>query len=512
MRSMCQQWSCPRIGQVVSSDRSPRFFKKSARRLSSLLVILLSSVVSPLVIAQTNDSDCATGSCLRVSAFGWDSSSCSKGLSLTVSGTETGHLYDVFYADSLVPPVKWKIAEKGIVALGTDFTWTDCGSPNRLPPSAVSSRFYTAGIGDDTDGDGLGDAYEVLVLHTDPNQSHTGNGPLSDGDADFDGDGYSNLQEYNSGTDPTDPNSFPTSVRTYGEFALWSHVNGAITFRAGEVYNGHVHADDEFYFTNAGGGPIFHGPVTSAANVYSGNITGIEFDQGLTLNSYQGSMSDVDFDSAASNSLKNIATNRGLVLQGNTTITFNGGTLSISNTRMGWTNHVYGLFPTQNIIYVANATAGTASTRTGSVYFVGGNVSSRLTIVSEADMTISSNIIYTTDPRINSTSTVALGLISKASVWVALTAPNNLEIDAAIMATGRSDPTGSTGSFGVISYNVGAPRGTLTSLGGIVQEIRGAIGTFNGSGPVSGYARNYLYDTRFQDNPPPYYPVILDQH
>jgi len=225
------------------------------------------------------------------------------------------------------------------------------------------------------------------------------------------------------------------------------------------------------------------------------------------LNSHQGSMLDVDFDSAASYSLKSIATNRGLVLQGSTTITFNGGSLSISNDRKGWTNHVYAFAPsTQNIIYVANASTGTASTRSGTVYFVGGHLSTRLTIVSEADMTVGSNITYTTDPRTNSTTTIALGLISKANVWVGPTAPNNVEIDAAIMATGIS---GAPGSFGVINYNTGAPRGALTILGGIVQESRGAVGIFNGSNQlVHGYSKNYIYDTRFLNNPPPYYPVI----
>ncbi|HTS18751.1 MAG TPA: hypothetical protein VMP11_14350 [Verrucomicrobiae bacterium] len=472
-------------------------------------MIALLPFVSPPAIAQTNDvGDGDLGSCLMVSAFGATSASC---ITLTITGTETGHLYDVFYADSLVSPVKWKIAEKGVTALGPNLTWTDCGNPNRFPPSVVSSRFYTVGIGDDTDGDGLGDAYEVLVLHTDPYQSHTGNGPLSDGDADLDGDGYSNLQEYNAGTDPTDPNSFPTSVQTFGTFALWSHINNGIYFVAGDVFTGHVHADDVLYFNNAGGGPVFHGPVTSATNVYSGNISGIEFDQGLTLNSYQGSMSDVDFNSASSNSLKNIATNQGVMLQGNTTITFNGGTVSITNPTKGWTNHGY-VFPASGgIIYVANNGTITGP-RAGIIYLEGGAIAGRLTVVSENDMYVQNNITYTHNPLTIPTSTDALGLISQDDIWIATSAPNNLTIDAAMIATGTS-ADGNPGSFGVINYNTGALRGVLTVLGGIVQEKRGAVGTSNPYGqPLSGYMKNYIYDPRFLNNPPPYYPVILAPH
>ena len=87
-------------------------------------------------------------------------------------------------------------------------------------------------------------------------------------------------------------------------------------------------------------------------------------------------------------------------------------------------------------------------------------------------------------------------------------APNNLEVDAAIMCTGTSGD-GSAGSWGVINYNTGSPRGNLTVLGGIVQNVRGAVCTFSGSTVSTGYAKQYSYDSRFLNTPPPYYPVVL---
>ena len=299
---------------------------------------------------------------------------------------------------------------------------------------------------------------------------------------------------------------------TYAEFALWSDTNGAIYFVDGEVFNGHVHANDMLYFDASGGGPIFHSAVTSEAGTYSiqnGSISSIEFDQGLTLNSYQGSMADVDFSSASSKSLKSIATASGLVLSGPSTITFNGGTVSIINSAKGWTSGSPGSFTISGdkLIYVANV----SSSSSGTVFFAGGHVTGRLTVASEADMTIGGNITYTTDPVAHPTSTDALGLISKADVWVGTSAPNNLVIDAAIMATGASVNGSDLGTFGVINYNSGSPRGTLTLYGGIVQEVRGAVCTFSGSTVNHGYSKNYSYDPRFISKPPPYYPTVSNQ-
>lgn len=52
---------------------------------------------------------------------------------------------------------------------------------------------------EDTEGDGLPDWWEIQYF-----------GDLSqDGEGDFDGDDFTNLEEYEGGTDPTDPNDKP---------------------------------------------------------------------------------------------------------------------------------------------------------------------------------------------------------------------------------------------------------------------------------------------------------------
>ncbi len=69
---------------------------------------------------------------------------------------------------------------------------------------------------DDTDGDGIPDAYEVA-------HGMNANNP-ADAAADFDGDRFNNLQEYRAGTDPSDSSSALriTSVQVSGQDALIS--------------------------------------------------------------------------------------------------------------------------------------------------------------------------------------------------------------------------------------------------------------------------------------------------
>jgi Tfp pilus assembly protein PilX len=318
---------------------------------------------------------------------------------------------------------------------------------------------------------------------------------------------------------------------TYAEFSLWTATNGAIYYTVGDVFYGHVHADDAMYFANPGGtnGPIFHDYCDSGTNFYysrtgssavkNGSTNGITFDKGFKLNTYQGTMADVNFnDPAKPDELLAYAqdpSTNGLVLQGFTTITFNGGTMSISNDRQYWTNHSYAINYDQ-LLYIQNATSGTASTRGGQAYLLGGYVTGRLTLVTESNMVISGHIRYTNDPRVNTNSTDGLGLISHDYIMVATNAPNNLEIDAEMMAVGNPKPPGdgSAGSFTVINYDDSTNpkqgyRGLLNLYGGIVQNQRGAVGTIDGNGNVvTGYRKNYSYDSRFIDAPPPFYPTI----
>ena len=71
---------------------------------------------------------------------------------------------------------------------------------------------FTCGSGEDSDGDGLPDIYEVLVTQTEPNNADTGNTGILDGYKDLDGDGWSNLEEFRRRTNPLHPETAPAPV------------------------------------------------------------------------------------------------------------------------------------------------------------------------------------------------------------------------------------------------------------------------------------------------------------
>lgn len=86
----------------------------------------------------------------------------------------------------------WKLADIGYSTAGTNqLRWLDLGQLGRGSPFNAGLRLYTAGKGAevDSDNDGYSDAYEHLVLNSDPNDGDTDNDGISDGPFDPDGDG-----------------------------------------------------------------------------------------------------------------------------------------------------------------------------------------------------------------------------------------------------------------------------------------------------------------------------------
>jgi hypothetical protein len=137
------------------------------------------------------------------------------------------------------------------------------------------------------------------------------------------------------------------------------------------------------------------------------------------------------------------------------------------------------------------------------------------------NITITNPITYYSapDPTLPTTDATnirpgTLGLVAR-NVTVASGTPAQMEIDAEILA-GRDSttyPSDSDGSFSVADYStkttsISSPN-TLKIMGGVIQRARGPVGTLDPStGLLShGYQKNYYYDTRMADSPPPFFPT-----
>jgi hypothetical protein len=105
-------------------------------------------------------------------------------------------------------PVTLRVDKKGMMSDGQ--------SPISMPgarflPDVVEPEF-TAGWGEDSDGDGLPDVYEVLVTRTDPDNADTGGTGVLDGYRETAGDGWNNLEKFRRRVDPLKPASPPATV------------------------------------------------------------------------------------------------------------------------------------------------------------------------------------------------------------------------------------------------------------------------------------------------------------
>ena len=139
----------------------------------------------------------------------------------------------------------------------------------------------------------------------------------------------------------------------------------------------------------------------------------------------------------------------------------------------------------------------------------GDNHRGKMTIASNESINVTDNIYYY--DRDESKSIFeddigaiddSLGLIAAADFVIDRYAPHNIEVDAIIMALNTS--------FFYDGWKWDL-KGTLSLLGGLIQEARGPVGTHSAGTKITGYSKNYNYDTRMA-NPaggylPPYFPT-----
>lgn len=269
-----------------------------------------------------------------------------------------------------------------------------------------------------------------------------------------------------------------------------------VWFIGGDTLEGPVQTNSHFHIK---GNPAFNSDVRSSDNFITFYNNGSYLDTALASNppadipTFQEGIDlgveVIDMPSKALD-LRTAAVQGGLHLTGPATVVLNSdGTMNVTNG--GRTQST--ALPANGALFV-----------TGGDLTVSGTLNGRLSMGTNRNIIIDNNLTYADDPRTNPDSDDVLGLISEKDVVIGQGAPADVEVDASIMALGNS--------FIVENWWEGPAKGTLTVYGGMIQRERGPVGTFDGSTGerLSGYSKNYHYDTRFLGAPPPYYPKTGD--
>lgn len=286
--------------------------------------------------------------------------------------------------------------------------------------------------------------------------------------------------------------------QSWAKYAMWyNSSDGAIWITSGDHFHGPVHANTYLYLD---GDPVFEARVTTTESKWGtgSKPAQVTFKDGYEFNAPVQTMASVNFPA--------LKANASLVITGLTSITFSNNNLLISNGHRKWTNYNYSAkdagILTTGLIYIARASTGKGTNE--ATLSVGGVLDGRLTIATDYDIYITNHIRYAVHPSNNSDN--ALGLIARNDVVVRTNAPKNLDIFAHIVAACSTNSF--THGFYVQNYSTRQFSSNLNVYGGIVQYTRGAVGTTAGKG----YLKNYRYDTRFNMNPPPRYPVLTNEY
>jgi hypothetical protein len=170
---------------------------------------------------------------------------------------------------------------------------------------------------------------------------------------------------------------------------------------------------------------------------------------------------------------------------------------------------------TKGVIYVNGTTA------------LSGQLQGRVTIYATGNVAVIDDLTYAVDPS-NKRCVDILGIISGNNIFVAdnaiegpqdiakygsdyrnFSATKDVYLQGVMLAINTSFgaenyASGPQDANGCEGQKVG--RGCLYLTGGIIQQARGPVGTFTGSG-ATGYTKRYSYDRCALYNPPPYFPT-----
>ncbi len=302
-------------------------------------------------------------------------------------------------------------------------------------------------------------------------------------------------------------------VNTFTLFAWMTNLENGVFWITGDSVWGRVHSNDNL---TVSGSPVFLQKVTTAKTFIPAlgktqSIGGKNYtnkaifinppkpETGVPRIDLPTDLTDLATAAASANG-KKYTGDIWVTLDGKSSTTSGDGMAYIRQTKTG---------PIKDSIRLSDANFNGVLMATG-VVNVSGTLDGNLTIASYSTPTATGNnvviqgdILYEKNPLTYPASDDRLGLIANNNVIVADNVPagGDREIDASIFAR--------LGSFTAENYATRPIQDELRVLGSIVQNSRGAVGTFNGASTLqSGFYKRYRYDDRLADPAfrPPYYP------
>ena len=301
-------------------------------------------------------------------------------------------------------------------------------------------------------------------------------------------------------------------VNTFTLFAWMTNLENGVFWITGDSVWGRVHSNDNL---TVSGSPVFLQKVTTAKGFIPAlgktkNIGGKNYtnkaifinppkpETGVPKINLPSDLTDLAAAAASPNG-KKYTGDIWVTLDGKSPTTSGDGKAYVRATKTG---------PIIDSIALSDPNFNGVMMATG-VVNVSGKLDGNLTIASYSTPTATGNnviiqgdILYEKNPM-NGTSDDRLGLVANNDVIVADNVPagGDREIDASIFAR--------LGSFTAENYDTRPLQDELRVLGSIVQNSRGAVGTFSGGASLThGFHKRYRYDDRLADPAfrPPHYP------
>jgi len=295
-----------------------------------------------------------------------------------------------------------------------------------------------------------------------------------------------------------------------------------IWFTTDDILLGPVHSN---YFFSLHGNPKFSEIVTSSNITSYGPPSTYDPNYNVSTNTYSWGGANYNDPSRFYHPYNNYSVDFPEALSGSTLFACAGGqpyielpdTSSYNSIISGSAN--YSRAGNTSVVFAGGGTAG-AGTMTikspaditpqtyditgNTIVYIEGNatvsgiVDRAVNVIATGDISIPANLVYENadDGNID-----VLGLVSGGNIKVTKTTVGDITINAAMLALNTS--------FIVENWSSAPYKGVIHLRGSLIQENRGPVGTFNAStgNPVSGYTKDYQYDNRLLNFPPPNFPT-----